>query len=114
MEAPLSVGKGKQNCIIGWKPQLGSVEGVHPRVELLTAVPRRERWIVGDVVAATHEGVYRAERLALDLGKDQKSVVEVLGALTRDPAADRVRHVQLRLGRHKLWRVLRHGGHISL
>src|ERR1700719_4087611 len=92
----------------------GSVKRVHPGIELLFAVACRERRIVGDVIAAAHESVNRAQGLAFAFGKDEKTVIKILGLCARDSPAYRVRHVELRLGRDKRGRKLRHAAHISL
>src|SRR5579864_5879233 len=76
---------------------LGGVQRVEPGVEFLAAFGKAQRRIVSDVVATAHEGVDGAQGLALASRQNQKSVVEILGGSSRDAAADRIRHDELRL-----------------
>ena len=57
---------------------------------------KAEAGVVGDVIAAAHEGVDGAESLALALGQHEKCVIEILGVGARDAAAHRIGHGELR------------------
>ncbi len=57
---------------------------------------RAQRGVVGDVVAAAHEGVDGAEGFALAARQNEEGVVEILGRRARDAFADGVRHDELR------------------
>src|SRR5205823_5739872 len=114
MEPPLRVSECQQNWVIARLACLCSVKSIYPGIEFLPPVTRRERGVVSDVVTAPHEGVDGAECLPFQLGKYKESVVKILGALARDSATYRVRHVKLRLSWQKVWGNLRHCAHISL
>src|SRR6266498_1451880 len=111
MKATLRVGYREEDGVVCGKAGLCGVEGVYPCVKFQAAIARRERWVVGDVVAAPHECINRAQSLSLELGKNKKSVVEILGPLASNSPANGVRHMQLRRCWQKLRRILRHSAH---
>ncbi len=115
LEAPLGVGQGQQHGIVGRMTGFGAVKGIQPRLQPLPSFIRRLFEVVGNVVAAAHEGVHRAQRLALGVGQDEESVVEILGRRAGDAAAYGICDRDLRRGRRK-WRGhgLHGGAHIRL
>src|ERR1700722_7334001 len=94
---------------------LSAVQGIKPGVEFLSAFLQAECGVVGDVVAAAHEGVDRAQGFALAAGQNEERVVEVLGGGTRDAAAHGIRHDELaRSGCPRGDGLLSAGAHILL
>src|SRR4029077_20176612 len=78
---------------------LGVVECVKPRFELLTAFGRAQLGVIGNVIAAPHEGVDGAEGVALAAGQDQKRVIEILCRHAGNTLAHGIRHDELRRSR---------------
>src|ERR1700684_809599 len=72
------------------------MQGVEPGIEFVAAFFETEAGVVGNVIAAAHKGVDRAQRLPLALGKNQECVIEILGVAASDAAAHRLRHAELR------------------
>ena len=62
----------------------------------LAALVQAELRVVGDVVAAAHEGVDGAQGFALAARQNEEGVVEILGGRARDALADGIRHDELR------------------
>ncbi len=92
----LGIDQGQQNRIVGGIALLCAVERIEPGVKLLTAFRQTQTGVIGDVVAAAHEGVNGAKRLALSSRQNEERVVEILRRRSRDAAAYRIRHRQLR------------------
>ena len=78
--------------VVGRMSRLGAVQRIEPEVQLLAAFLQAERGVVGDVVAASHEGIDGAESLALAARQDEERVVEILRRRAGDAAAHGVRH----------------------
>src|SRR5208282_6349248 len=106
----LRIGQRQQHRIIGWLCSQCAVYVVQPLRQLDVAIVAAQRVVVNDVVAASHEGIYRAQRIALPSRKDHKPVIEILGGGARDAPTDGVRHIELGSGRSKLHRRISHGG----
>src|SRR5258708_10471290 len=94
----LRIGEGEENGIVVGLTLLHAVQCGEPGVELEAAFIEDEGGVVGDIVAAAHEGVDGAQGFALALGQDQKGVVEIFGVGAGDTAAYRIRHLELRRG----------------
>ncbi len=115
MVAALGVGQGEQDGVVGGLALLGAVKGVKPGVEFLAALGQAQSGVVGDVVAAAHEGVDSAQGFALAAGQNEESVVEILGRGASDAATDRIGHDQLgRSGGPGNGDLLGAGAHIFL
>ena len=112
--AALRVGQGQQDWIVAGLALLGAVQGIEPGVEFEAAFFEAESGVVGNVVAAPHEGIDGAQRLPLALRQHQKCVVEILGVGAGDAAAHGVRHGELRRSgsprNEYLLRSCAHGG----
>ena len=106
----LRIGQRQQHRIIRRLCRQCAMDFVQPVRQLVVTIIGAERVVVGDVVAAPHEGVHRAQGIALAPRKHHKPVVEILGGGAGDAPADGVRHIELRSGRRKLHGRISHGG----
>ncbi len=95
VEALLRVGQREEHRIVGALAVDDAAQSVHPFVELLAALFRRNRGIVGNIVGVAHEGIHRRQRIALAKRQDQEAVVEVLGSRAGDVPANTVSRPQL-------------------
>ena len=80
--------RAQQNRIVAGFALLGAVQRIEPGVELVAAFLEAEGGVVGDIVAAAHEGIDGAESLPLALGQNEKRVVEIFCVGAGDAAAD--------------------------
>ena len=74
-------------------------------LQLFVPLPRSHSRIVGQIIGVAHEGVHRAQRVALAPGKQHESVVKIFRALARNLPTHAVG------GAHLQCRMLIHGAH---
>src|SRR6266568_5469150 len=88
------------------------MQALKPVLQPLSTIAKRHSLVIGDIVAAPHEGIDGTQGLPLGFWKNEKSVVEILGGATGDATANGIRDRQLRSVRgERCGRVLHSGAH---